>query len=533
MPTLLTCPELNCKYNGSFRTNYELRRHSSVQHSKSEEDRQFECCAHGCQKGQSRARFARADKLTAHIRAVHNMTSTFACPHIDCSRFTLNCLELFVHSQSHLESQDVENNALLRAVANAVSPTFFQCPVWRCKKRVPLFRTIDHLLDHGDREIRSTSRDLDVMNYSYAPSVEGVHDNLDLSWAAPFMRVFVSCPICSSKSPNHAEFESHFVEKHVQKDPQHFGIWIAHVAGTLTSHGYVPLNASLMMDGYLRKATVWKTWRFTLMSSHAVNLQLRCPVCRTTEKIGEDITAVHHLSLLDHNSNLAEHRWKVLALFPGLASHPVFTDLHTSEQATKPQVFRLQQACNINTNRTSSIIARDGDSKSASNSWPMHVAVTTSQTGAYWAIADEPSNMFTGIGERKLDPMVGGYDDTATSVHESDRTSVCKVFQAFTSPIAGGVAGTLPSIGCPLTVRQSYSYMKRYSCDHIDCGLRFERKSELSHHEKAHRRPYICDQCGKAFAYPKDRRRHDKTHKRLTCASSALDAAEPRIGPRS
>jgi hypothetical protein len=533
MSTLLTCPELSCKYTGSFRTNYELRRHSSVKHPKSEEERQFECCAHGCQKGQSRPRFARADKLTAHIRAAHNKTSTFACPHIGCSRFTLNRLELFVHSQSHLEFQDVESNALLRAVANAVSPTFFQCPVWRCKRRVPLFRTIDHLLDHGDREIRSTSRDLDLMNYSYAPSVEGVHDILDLSWAAPFMRVFVSCPICSSKWPTHAEFESHFVEKHVQKDPQHFGIWIAHVEGTLTSHGYIPLSASLMLDEYLRKAIVWKTWRFTLMSSHAVNLQLRCPVCRTTEKIGEDTTAVHHLSLLDHNSSFVEHRWKALALFPGLASHPVFMDLHTSGQAIKPHVFRLQQACNINTNRTSSIGARDGDSKSASNSWPMHDAVTTSQIGAYGAIAEDPSDMFTGVGERNLDPMVGGCDDTAISVHESDRTSVPKVFQGFASPIAGDVAGAFLSIPCPPTVRQCYSYRKRYSCDHIDCGLRFERKSELSHHKKAHRRPYTCDQCGKAFAYPKDRRRHDKTHKRLTCASSALDVAEPQMGPPS
>lgn len=372
------------------------------------------------------------------------------------------------------------------------------------------------------------------MNYSYATSVEDLHEDLDLSWAAPFMRVFVSCPICSSKWPNHAEFESHFVEKHVQKDPQHFGIWIAHVAGTLTSHGYVPLNASLMMDGYLRKATVWKTWRFTLMSSHTVNLQLRCPVCRTTEKIGEDVTAVHHLSLLEHNSILAEHRWRALALYPGLASHPVFTDLHAPGQATKPHVFRLQQACNINTNKTSSIGARDGDSESASNPWPMHVAVTTSQTGAYRAIADEPSNMSTGVGERKLDPMVGAYDDTAISVYESDKTSVCKVLLASSTwPIAGGAAGTLPSIPCSPTVRQCYSYMKRYSCDHIDCGLRFERKSELSHHEKAHRRPYTCDQCGKAFAYPKDRRRHDKTHKRLTYASPALNVAGTRLGPPS
>jgi hypothetical protein len=269
------------------------------------------------------------------------------------------------------------------------------------------------------------------------------------------------------------------------------------------------------------------------MSSHAVNLQLRCPVCRTTEKIGEDTTAVHHLSLLDCNSSFAEHRWKALALFPEFASHPVFTDLHTSGQTTEPHVFRLQQVCNVNTNMTSSIGAYDDDFECATNSWPMHATATASRIGACRAIDEDLSDMFTGVREQNLDPMVGGCDDTAIVLHERDRTSVCKVFQGSTSPVAGGVAGAPLSISYPPTVRQCYSYMKRFSCDHIDCGLRFERKSELSHHKKAHRRPYTCEQCGKAFAYPKDRRRHDKTHKRLDCASSALDIAESRKGPPS
>lgn len=176
------------------------------------------------------------------------------------------------------------------------------------------------------------------MNYCYAPSVEGVQDLPDPSWAAPFMHIFVSCPVCISKWLTHAEFKSHFVEKHGQQDSQHSSIWISHVEGALSNHAYTPLNALLMMGDYLRNAVVWKMWRFTLMSSHAVNLQLRCPVCRT---IGEDATAAHHWSLLDFASSFVDYRWKILALLPEFSTHPVFTDLHTPGEATEPHVFRL------------------------------------------------------------------------------------------------------------------------------------------------------------------------------------------------
>lgn len=101
----------------------------------------------------------------------------------------------------------------------------------------------------------------------------------------------------------------------------------------------------------------------------------------------------------------------------------------------------------------------------------MHVAATLPQIRAYGAIHEDPSDTFTGIGERRFDPMVGSCDETVVRVHGRNSTSVCKILQGSTPPIAGGVTEA--------SMRQCYSYGKRYSCDHVGCGLHFERRSEF------------------------------------------------------
>lgn len=531
MTGLFKCSILDCPYSGNFRSRYELRRHTENQHIKSQRKRRFGCCAHGCLGRQRPPRFARADKLTAHIRAVHDAATTFACPNNGCPRVAFNTLEFFVHTQSHVDSRDVECEALLKAVANGVSPTFFHCPIWHCKKSVPLHHAIDHLLDHGEYEIRSIWKRLDQMDYIYAPSVDDASHMVDPCWTAPFMRIFIICPICNLKCPNHADFEFHLVDKHAQRDSHHFSLWIAHIENTLIRQGYTALNESLTVREHLRKAVVWKAWRFALMNSHTVDFELRCPVCKVTEKIEGDTTATHHLSLLSNHSNLVNHRWKVLSLYPGFASHPVFKDVQTSGQATEPHIFRLRQTCSMMVNGSSSPLGYSDCPRTNSTSWPMHTIIDMPQDPAHNAIAGQarlevPPDTCSSLEIRPADPMVGGCDETATCADENDGTSI---YKGASSPVTNGRADDFENSVYLPTTRKCHTYRKRFVCDHERCSLRFERRSELNQHQRAHRRPYTCDSCGKTFAYAKDQRRHAKIHLRSIRARSDTSENEPRI----
>ena len=57
---------------------------------------------------------------------------------------------------------------------------------------------------------------------------------------------------------------------------------------------------------------------------------------------------------------------------------------------------------------------------------------------------------------------------------------------------------------------------KSYSCDFPGCEKSYDRKCDLSHHQRSHRPkdtlPYPCEWCGERFPFPKDLRRHEKTH---------------------
>ncbi|EME77227.1 uncharacterized protein MYCFIDRAFT_9903, partial [Pseudocercospora fijiensis CIRAD86] len=53
-----------------------------------------------------------------------------------------------------------------------------------------------------------------------------------------------------------------------------------------------------------------------------------------------------------------------------------------------------------------------------------------------------------------------------------------------------------------------------YKCTIDGCDKAFDHDGERRKHEKNHggERPYVCRRCGKGFLYPKDLRRHARTH---------------------
>ena len=80
----LNCTVTDCRHKKPFPRDYELQRHIQYMHCT---DRPFCCPYLGCYKGQATSSFARPDKLTSHIRAVHGrQTETLLqCCITDCS----------------------------------------------------------------------------------------------------------------------------------------------------------------------------------------------------------------------------------------------------------------------------------------------------------------------------------------------------------------------------------------------------------------------------------------------------------------
>jgi len=536
-PPKLQCSEPGCQYSGKFRSKHELRRHSLCIHFAQNEARPFTCGALGCLKGGHVTRFARADKLTAHIRNVHARPTLFECPRDGCQQSPLDGLQMFVHVKSHVEMLEPAQIALLKSVACAFSPEFVRCPIDRCGRNLLLHHIIDHLLDHGDAAIRSNSTALARLGLLYAPSVRedattisSLWDatTMDLEWAAPFMRIFILCPLCRLGLSNCVDFRTHLIDIHVHTNSPHFGIWITHVEETLKDHGYASVDAKTggTIRELLRKANVWTAWRFVLMNSHTVDVQFRCPECSAPEKVTGNMTAVHHLSMLGRFAELRAYRREILALCPQFASHPVFKDIHASQQFKEPHAFRLRKVSGFN---ATEVLASNDHKESAemapawrfqyNSTYPSppntHVAPSTSDT-----IATSARYALTGIGGQFHDPMIGGLEDIPVGANSTGESDMHATPPKVTScPVAGRIGGDTQMIRHPATIYQPYNHGKAYVCDHDGCELRFERLSELHLHQRAHvnsrQRPHECKLCGKRFTYPKDRKRHEKTHPEL------------------
>ncbi|KAF2209621.1 hypothetical protein CERZMDRAFT_9436, partial [Cercospora zeae-maydis SCOH1-5] len=62
--------------------------------------------------------------------------------------------------------------------------------------------------------------------------------------------------------------------------------------------------------------------------------------------------------------------------------------------------------------------------------------------------------------------------------------------------------------------RREPKILAGYHCSFTGCDKAFDHQGELTKHEKVHStdRPHVCVPCGKGFFYPKDLRRHERTH---------------------
>ena len=238
----LKCGHADCNYKGTFPRQWELQRHVAAKHEKV---KPFWCPVSGCVKGSRPPAFTRPDKLTAHIRAVHQGKGARAvCPAATCGGTPLELDLLGVHVQlQHLTTRhDGVIGGMLRAVANAASTDWRPCPLWSCKKRVSLEDFPSHLLSHPRAELIVASAELAGEGYRLVKS-GCYHSEEEMSirrgWCdCEMTSVEVECPICGSGHSSGQMLMTHIESAHIRvgEDVKDFRQRILALIGAKASH---------------------------------------------------------------------------------------------------------------------------------------------------------------------------------------------------------------------------------------------------------------------------------------------------------
>ena len=190
----IRCTYPRCKYEHTFRRQYELDRHVSAKH---EIEKRFWCCAAGCIKGNSAPAFSRSDKLTDHIRAMHSRPDArFDCPLLGCqNQDTLYLEEL----PAHIERAHNGRGLHARSIVNAAGKR--TCPLWDCRKHVAFLQFVPHLSTHTLEELASVSMELLDQGY--------ILTNTDIA-----LRCLVDT--CSYVSSSHHTIIEHIKTQHAE-----------------------------------------------------------------------------------------------------------------------------------------------------------------------------------------------------------------------------------------------------------------------------------------------------------------------------
>lgn len=226
--TELKCPHKDCSYTGTFLRQYELDRHVKVKH---ECDQHFTCPYPGCFKGNAAPKFARSDKLTSHIKNVHGGESQakilLKCPVDGCVSPAMELILLGAHIQQARRSHHGHaSRGDARAIANAASPAHRQCPIWSCRRVVPLASLPEHLLSHSQDEVYAAAPILAEENYIVIRD-QCAHATARGSCSCRVVEIQIGCPLCHLPCKNHAEFATHLDRAHLISGNQrtHFDAW--------------------------------------------------------------------------------------------------------------------------------------------------------------------------------------------------------------------------------------------------------------------------------------------------------------------
>jgi hypothetical protein len=216
----LTCPNLGCTYEGTFRGQWELRRHVDVAHTPK---RPFLCPIVECKKHGRTPAFARPDKLTAHIQAVHHGKGAKAlCPAPTCAQRPLELDLLGFHIK--LQHLQVRQHGVLGkmfcAITNAARVSHQRCLLQSCTKRVKLDDFPSHLLSHTGEDLDSAMLELARAGYvvgkfhcEHAEADGGLTGGLCICGMSS---IEIACPVCASFRWDKHGLEIHIEESHVR-----------------------------------------------------------------------------------------------------------------------------------------------------------------------------------------------------------------------------------------------------------------------------------------------------------------------------
>jgi uncharacterized C2H2 Zn-finger protein len=311
------CDERNCHYKGAFKSPYELARHTQTLHGGTSAKR-FICGALGCFRGQQPWSFARADKLTSHIKATHNYNTVFnQCPVVTCTYGPCTLEVLGVHIQhAHYGLEEG------RAVFNATPCKTRRCPLWRCGKHIATDGFMAHIITHASEDIEPAKSSLDLEGFFVETTPQ--HK----------ITVHVVCPVCEFVLLDTKQFARHLADDHLHASNSggivHFEKWKA----------YWEKNAQKFRS-QVKELLPWSRIRDISTYSHKRDYQ--CPCCPFSvmgagrwfedsqdQRDKRTLIREHHLSLLRPEAEvvaeLYPHRMAILRICPGFVTHPVFAD---------------------------------------------------------------------------------------------------------------------------------------------------------------------------------------------------------------
>jgi uncharacterized C2H2 Zn-finger protein len=327
--TEFRCPD--CESESKFSRKSDLRRHMRTKHSHGN-GTSFVCSAQGCYRRQLPWSFARSDKLTAHIKTVHNQDTIFShCPIEGCSFGPCTLEALGVHIQ-----RVHRNDESGRAVLNATSCRALRCPLWRCGKYVSAEKLLPHVTSHAKEEIEVAK-----------PSVESLGLLLQ-STPGYDVTIQIICPICYAVSTTIERFTRHLTTAHLYTPQsggsEHFEKWKA----------YLGQNPPGCIIWSIDELLPWSSFRY-------INVRpgvrvFACPSCPFSvagvEQHGPEQQAIeraikeHHFSFLRPEAEVVNelypYRMQILRLWPEFVSHPVFADFEQPQQQSRGGPSEMQ-----------------------------------------------------------------------------------------------------------------------------------------------------------------------------------------------
>jgi hypothetical protein len=350
----LKCVLDDCTHEGTFSGNYELERHVKVKHHVGA--RTFACCAEGCLNKQLQLpwTFTRSDKLTAHIKAIHNRETVFTeCPIKGCDfgKGTLETLGVHiarVHETSGLLRRHARDVGEARAVLNASSCKVRKCPLWRCGKPVKARELPDHIAEHATDDVLTATTILAHEGLVVLP----VPSSSQQGVAQFGLVINVPCPICNTTSGDVDQFVTHFWIKHLflSGGADHFISW----KSTLIHCTSKPV------DGDIKNLQPWanlRYWRPSRRDARTVACR-SCPLPfgdlgvsswnpTKIQQAARIAASAHHLSMLRPEAEvvaeLYPHRMQILRLYPEFVSHPVFADFDQPQAGIAPSSYKPSQ----------------------------------------------------------------------------------------------------------------------------------------------------------------------------------------------